>query len=296
MCVSNVETAMTDSKKFKQLVRDRMQRTGESYTTAKRNLESGFPESTQRTVVTAPSAADEEERYRKNRQRFRSKSLGAWKPLTSSIAVGAPRVEWADPLQIVPVLNRIAREAHHNHAHFPTSGGLDLHGAALSNEVGCVELDLGGEGSIPYITRPVRLVLNVMKDDPLGEWAYFWYETAPLASSGVYGDVDPRFTETVLELQPCQYVDSWHWEAGYYETNDDGGKLPLPDSARIIRRHLFGGPFLIVSKGSSWNLSNRLGDYSGGHAKRSEPEFATFMQALVDELRRRNVYGVEWPD
>ena len=285
---------MTDSKKFKQRVRERMRRTGESYVTAARNLAAGIPEPTQGVTTSAPKGAATKavDPHRKRRERFRSKSLREWKSLTNSISGGGHRVEWTDPLQIITVLNRIGQEACDNHVHLPTSGGFDLQGSELSVEVGCVELR--GQGGIsPYVTRPVRLVLYVMKNDPLGEWAFFWYETAPLAASGVYEDLDPRFSEELLELRPGQYLERGYWDAGYYELDEYGHEAPLPDSARVIRRHLFGGPFLIVAKGGSWNASRRLGDYCGRHAKQSESVFAQWLQAGLEDLHHHNLYGID---
>ena len=111
--------------------------------------------------------------------------------------------------------------------------------------------------------------------------------------SGVYEDLIPKYGEELLELRPHNYVERGYWDAGYYELDEYGREVPLPDSARVIRRHLFCGSFLIVAKGSSWNASPRLGDYCGRHATQSESEFAGFLQTGVDDLQRSNFYGVD---
>ena len=283
---------MTNRKKFKQGVRERMKRTGEAYMTAARNLEAASA-TTQDTGATTHSAAPlGANPHQKSRECFRSNSIREWKILTNSISGGVHRVEWTDPCQIIAVLNRIGNEARDNHVHLPTSGGFDLQGAKISAEAGCIEVSVVA-GSSPYITRPVRLVLNLMKNDPLGEWSFFWYETATLAPSGVYKNLDPRYGEELLELSPRHSLERGYWDAGHYELDDEGRERPLPDSARVVRRHLFGGPFLMVAKGSSWNASPTLGDYLGGHAKQSESEFAEFLQTGVDDLQRSNLYGID---
>lgn len=281
------ENAMTDGNKFKDRVRERMARTGESYMTAKRNLESDQPPVEQGAAsVPKADAVDPLAKFHETRRQFRAESLAAWKQLVER-RVGRHAFWGNEDLHgMVAMLNEVAVGARQNHVLFPDGGGYDLSGAALSHEKGCIELRFGGPTTI---VRPVSLSMVVVDRDPLFEWAYFRLETAGLAPSGIYEDRADRPFEEVLELSPGEYVDRAYWDSGSLGEDENGRRLPLPDGARPLTRH-FQGPFLIVAKASSYMA---LDKYIGFHAKWSAEEFRIAIQRLVERVHQDGRYGVD---
>ncbi len=261
---------MTDKKKFKARVRERMARTGESYTTAKRNVESDSNEGG----------------FEARRREFRKQALEEWRNLTEKLAGERPIVSWTGVAEITRVLSRIGIEARRNHTLFPSpdGGGLDLVGAAASHETDCIELRFENQ---EVVVRPISLHLHMPERDPLREWAYFMLETGGLAPSGVYKMHSDRQEEYVLEVSPGKYIDSKFEEEGYYGSDENGEPLPLPRSARVISRH-FRGTFLIMAKGSTYVTIDR---YEGDHASMSASEFRSTIERLIDTLHRNGGYG-----
>ncbi|MBJ6766185.1 hypothetical protein JGU66_36005 [Myxococcaceae bacterium JPH2] len=278
---------MTDEKKFKARVRARMERTGEPFTTAKRNLEA---EDAARGAGAAihprggvPLA------HQERRRSFRKESLTAWRDVTEGLSGKSASVTWTAVNDIVEVLDAIGEKAPLNHVFLPSGGGLDLDGASTSWEALCVELDFGG---ITRIVHPDSLQLVMPERDPLREWAYFLLQAGALAPSGVYENGPNEAFEAVLELEPGQYVESFYWDEGYYGVDESGSPQKLPDGARPINR-CFGGSFLIMAKASGYNLWDGFDAYRAAHTKRSPAEFQAQIQEVVDELHRRNLYGSE---
>lgn len=259
---------MTDSKKFKKRVRERMASTGESYTTAKRNIEKTNTAAGPSPTITArPSAFD-------TRAAFRDRSLEAWRNVTAELLPKPGAVSWTEPADIVDVLRQIAHGAPNNHVHHPDGGGIDLTGASLGREPATIEMDFQG---IATVVHAQSLTLHRKAQDPLGEWTYFRLETGPLAPSGIYDDTDGLQSEELVEIEPLRY-------------DDNGKELELPDSARLVERH-FGGPFLLLPKGGGYNAIQST--YDGRHTKVSPQEFDAFIRDFVADLHRRDLYGID---
>lgn len=271
---------MPKQKKFKHRVRDRMKRTGETYAAAKRTLEKEA--SAAPPLINEPSDRDI---YRENRRRFREQSLRAWKKLTDRFADGKARTQWDDEAKILRVLNEVGTVAPNNHTHMPYSGGLDLTSARPSVEAGCIEINFDG---LVKIVRPAYLSLTIIENDPLGEWAFFWLETKPLAPSKVY-DSHPLPFEEVLEVSPGDYRPRFYWDEGTLGEDEDGYSMPLPDHARVVTRS-FRGSFLTVTKGGGYNV---IAHYDGRHDRWGEDSYREQIQRLVDELQSRDTYGID---
>jgi hypothetical protein len=273
---SGAEIAMADKKKFKQLVRERMVRTGESYMTAKRALELGVEPG-------APGLHDRATDGRDPRRAYRKASLGAWKKLTERLSSGAARVEWTVADDIIRVLNEIGEDAPENHAHMPILGGLDFTGAKPSHEKGCIEMRF--HDSIRLV-RPAHLSLTVTKDDPLREWAFFWLQTAPLERTGVDLSAS-NDREELTEIAPGIYRERWCWDENSLGYDEDDYEIPLPREARLVVR-ILRGAFLIVPKAGGYNSSDI---YDGRHDRMGETRFRAEIQTFVDDLNRRELYG-----
>jgi hypothetical protein len=126
--------------------------------------------------------------------------------------------------------------------------------------------------------------------DPLREWAYFMLQASKLAPSGVYENGPDEELESVLELAPGEYVESFYWDEGYYGVDEAGARQELPEEARRITR-CFGGSFLIMAKASAYNMVDGFDAYGAAHTKRSPTEFQSFIQEVIDELHKRGLYG-----
>lgn len=262
MWLSSLETDMTKEKNFKKAIRARMAVTGEKYVAARRNLESRKAKA---VPLAAPSAPPQPETWYEQ-------CVREWRD-----AIHAMNGErWSDPQEMVAAL-RLASDAP-NHKLLPEGGGLDLTGATLSHEPGCVELHCGGAVDI---LRPSELTLHRFGNDPLDEWAFLWLELTELAPSGVYPTHVFRHEE-LTEVRPGEYVGREHWDHGALE---DG--TPLPSSARVVTRR-FDGSVLIVTKGAGWNT---VDDYFGAHNKMGRAAFIARIADLIEQLRQAGNYG-----
>ncbi|MCP3169937.1 hypothetical protein [Myxococcus qinghaiensis] len=279
---------MTDEKKFKARVRARMERTGERFMTAKRNLEA--EDAARGAGAATHPHGGAPLAHQERRRSFREESLTAWRAMTEGFSGKSAGITWTDVRDIVGVLEGIGKKAPLNHVFLPSRGGLDLEGASHSQEADCIELSFDG---ITRIVRPDSLQFVMPERDPLREWAYFLLQTGKLAPSGVYesgpNEADEAF-EVVLELTPGEYVESFYWDEGDYGVDEAGEPQKLPDGARLINR-CFGGSFLIVAKASRYNLWDGFDADRAAHAKQSPAEFQALIQGFVDELHKGNLYG-----
>ena len=222
---------MTKNKKFKRLVRERKERTGESYQAALQALQRSSPEERQ------PSA----------KSKWRRRTVEDLNRVAASFG-GEQTVKWTAVPKIVEVLNRIGEGAPHNHMFFPVSGGLDLVGARASNEPGCIELLAG---SMVRIVRPLSLMLERFPEDRTGDWTYFRLELAPLVPVSAPQD-QTSWREEIAEVGPGQYEDRSVLE-----------EEECPPFARPVIR-LLGGALVIFAKGSIYNQAS--GPYLGLHS------------------------------
>lgn len=155
---------------------------------------------------------------------------------------------------------------------FPDGGGLDFIGARLSSEPGCLELKTEG---VPVIMRPKRLLFESFPDMP--SMSYFLLEAENLAPSGVYDELRGT-VEELVELSQGDYAERVIWDAGYLGHDEDGDEIPLPSSARRVKRSL-SGSFAIFAKASIYNENPRT--YDGRHSQMSASEFRAHIQETV---------------
>ncbi len=177
--------------------------------------------------------------------------------------------EWTNIDDIIKVLNIVGGIPNSNHLFFPDGGELDLEGAKVSYEKGCIELDFG----IAYIVKPKALIFESI--DTEYEWNYFRLEANILSPTGLYEVRPDSVDEEVCELTPLEYVKRHHWDEGEY----DGEKLP--DTARPLIRY-FKGSFVIFKKTSIYNSISAT--YDGRHSKFDTKGFRDYIENTYKKL------------
>lgn len=219
---------------------------------------------------------------------FVQDSRTAWCRLARLLAGDHDRVVWRGLETIADVLRLLGERAPLNHTFMPGGGGLDLVGASLSAERGCIALrfDLG-----TTIVRPATLELVTFADDPLADWAYFRLECGELEPSGTYDEVSGD-REYLVRLDDGEYVDRSCWDRGFLEYDEDEREVPLPPGAEPITRQLRGA-FVTFAKGSTYNAIP--GPYDGRHNKMSADEFRAYIAQGLAEVRARGIYGAQRP-
>ncbi len=203
---------------------------------------------------------------------FRQKNLAQWETtLKELFPEGIPlTVEWRDLSSIISILNKLGSIPSLNHTFMPLSGGLDLTGAKMNVEQGCIELEFGG---IIDVVKPKFLKFYSFPGNDL-EWAYFRLETGGILPSEVYEDNTFNYEE-LTELTPGEYIDRSWMDHGYYGYDQEGNEQPLPETARVVSR-VFEGAYVIFSKGSIYNSVS--GTYDGRHNKMSDPDFYEYIK------------------
>lgn len=228
--------------------------------------------------------------YQKKYQEDKVKQTELWKSMVESLFAGIPAevIKESNKARIVKMLNTIGKNDNKimNHMFYPSGGGNDLTGAALSHEEGRIELHFGG---IVNIVNPESLTFHPIGDNP--EWWYFRLNTAPFAASGVYEEPEEIneelkfYGEEVLEVAPGEYVDRGYRDMGYLGEDEDGKIIPLPKGARGVTRNINGGAFVLFPKLS---IYNEVGSsYDGDHNKVTDEDFHKFISEIVNKLEER---------
>ncbi|EMI13879.1 serine threonine protein kinase [Bacillus stratosphericus LAMA 585] len=203
--------------------------------------------------------------------------------------------------EIISVLDKIGKSSALNHAFYPSGGGDDLLGAALSAEADCIELIFGSRSA--SVIKPVSLSFNPISDNP--EYWYYRINTRSFEPSGVYNEQTEevnsetdqfkterekalehvlRYTgEELTEIGTNSYVERYHWDEGFYGHDENGYEKKLPESARLITRMHKGGDFVIFSKFSIYNQDSST--YDARHNKLSEEEFKTYIKENADKRK-----------
>ncbi len=269
---ANERHEMTRAKKWKTKVRAKAGDAGMSYAAT-------------RQILAARAEPKEPEGlgvgYASRREAFRTKSLDDWRRLVSRLGRNQ---EWRGLTEIVDVLKDVAIEAPNNHSHFPDGGGLDLTGAEVAAEEGCIAVDFQGSH---VICRPEFLQLVSFERDPLLEWSYLRLELCRLdATERSKGSeyVELYGAEPLVEVEPGRYDDRDQWERHL------DGDIQLPSEARPVKRYLHGS-FLIVPKGSTYNANFRI--YDGEHAKMTATQFESYMAKYLSSTHEHGKYGVD---
>lgn len=219
-----------------------------------------------------------------SREDFLKQSLQEWATMINTLRPerSTLSVEWREHFRIVSILNKVGEKENTNHMFFPRSGGLQLSGATMSVESGCIELHTG---TLVHIVRPDSLSLETFPSlDQEHLWSYFRLETLALAPSGVYEDLSSDHEELV-EIARCKYVERWHWDAGYYGYDEFGQAVPLPKTARAVIRYFgggFAGALVIVAKFSPYNQDTST--YDGRHSKMDAAAFRQYIEKHIEAV------------
>lgn len=216
-----------------------------------------------------------------SREDFREKSVRAWRDMIAELfgAEEPHQKDWKGLGEIVKVLQFIGQSSATNHMFIPTGGGQDILDSVESHEPGCIELHFNPSGRSASIVKPSALTFNLIENAL--EWSYFRLELDSLQPSGVYNALSTDMEE-LTELSPGHYVERTWWDAGYYGHDENGSEIPLPESARIIVRHM-SGPFVIFAKGSIYNANP--GTYDARHAKMPPDVFREYISNSAHKLK-----------
>jgi serine/threonine protein kinase len=210
---------------------------------------------------------------------FHTRNLLEWLELQKVIfPTGTPaQATWTDIDSICAVLHEISKTDNLNHMFYPTGGGNDLIGTSKATEEGMIALHVCEKSA--EIIKPKKLTYESFGYHP--QWNYFRLELEEIEPTHVEGAVNEECTrEALLEIEPGEYVEYYHWDHGEYNGN------PLPDTARIVDRFLKGA-FVFFSKRSIYNRINET--YDGRHNKVSELEFRDSMSDAAKQCHEHDV-------
>lgn len=238
--------------------------------------------------------------YQEVYQEKKKKQLSLWKEMVVNLFGEESNVTIKGRDEIVKYLNKVGSSKALNHTFIPSGGGLDLTGAAYSNESGKVELKFG---STSLIVNPGSFSLHKIGDNP--EWWYFRLDTQPFEPSGVY-DEDPEdnqevdafksasnrevewqmsyYGEEVLEIEPGEYLERSYWDLSHLGYDEYGDEIPLPQYARVVTRKFNGGAFVIFPKFSAYN--HNPSTYDARHNKMDDYGFKQYISKIVEELNK----------
>jgi hypothetical protein len=210
----------------------------------------------------------------------REKNLEEWDDLLIHIFQGRipESRSWTEKKDIIKTLQSLGSKPNLGHTFFPDRGGLDLKGAADSAEPECITLHFVEDP--PCILKPKVLIFESF-DAPYA-WAYFRLETKGLDPSGWYDNLT-GIKEELTELHPGEYIHRSYWDAGYYEFDETGRELPLPDTARIVFRYL-SGSFLFFAKASPYNEIHSTDNERP--LAMTEEEFKEYIGTKIKTLRK----------
>ena len=172
------------------------------------------------------------------------------------------RVIWSDINAIISILNILGGIRSLNHVLFPDGGGMDLLGASLANEPGCIELDF----ELKYVAKPRRLIFEGFNADT--EWNYFRLETHEIEAK--FGERSDDFEEEVSEINGKYFKESKDELYSRY------GKLP--NNYKSIVRCLKGS-FVLFQKTSSYNYTTST--YDGRHDTVDTDTFRAYIERVI---------------
>lgn len=185
--------------------------------------------------------------------------------------------QWNKLGDIVEILNLLGKHGGVSHVFMPDGGGLDISGAKVSGETGCIEIDFQGKSSI---VKPISLSLETF--DGNLKWSYFRLDTGGLKESGIY-DNHSGNEEALTQIESGNYLSYDVWSAGYQGFDEDGDEIPLPPQARPVTRH-FNGSFVIFAKGSIYNQNSST--YDGRHNKMNSEKFKQYIAEAIVQTER----------
>jgi hypothetical protein len=205
---------------------------------------------------------------------FIGDNISQWKALLQFIFHGKTpnSFRWDKLEDIVEILNLLGKHGNISHVFMPNGGGLDISGAKISGEAGCIEIEFQGSSSI---VRPISLSLETF--DGSYKWSYFRLDTGGLEQSGVYGSTT-REEEALTQIEPGHYLSYDVWSVGHNGIDEEGYEIPLPEHTRPITRH-FKGAFVIFAKGSTYNRTSST--YDARHNKMDSLKFKQYIAESI---------------
>lgn len=184
--------------------------------------------------------------------------------------------EWHDINDIVTVLRLLGQYNSQNHTFFPDTGGLDLTGADLSHEKGCIELHCDG---LVYVVKPQKLSFEFINSEI--EWNYFSLETETLEALTPDYPKD-YYSEELCEMSPLDYRP--------LELLDNMSKEEYDRiHPRQITRY-FRGSFVMFHKDSIYN--HFISKYKGEHEKLGLQKFRTQISQLGNKYKGENMITI----
>lgn len=215
---------------------------------------------TESTRPTAEEMKDKFEEWIQINANWGKENLMQWKEVQEQLfpTIIPAHAEWDNVEDIVAVLRLLGKYDSLNHMFFPDFGGLDLTGAAISYESGCIELICG---ELTYIVKPRKMFFEFINDE--AKWSYFFLETEKLdpLTPDFCQQVD--YTEEVYDISHAQYISTQKFD-----------NLSKADYDRIKPRYIcryLKGSFVFFHKDSIYNKS--VSKYRGEHDKISREEY-----------------------
>lgn len=215
---------------------------------------------TESTRPTAEEMKDKFEEWIQINANWGKENLMQWKEVQEQLfpTIIPAHAEWDNVEDIVAVLRLLGKYDSLNHMFFPDFGGLDLTGAAISYESGCVELICG---ELTYIVKPRKLFFEFINDE--AKWSYFFLETEKLDPLTPDFCQQDDYTEEVYDISRAQYISTQKFD-----------NLSKADYDRIKPRYIcryLKGSFVFFHKDSIYNKS--VSKYRGEHDKISREEY-----------------------
>lgn len=185
--------------------------------------------------------------------------------------------EWNNPKDIVNVLRLLGQYNSQNHTFFPDGGGMDITGANLSYEDGCIEFHCN---RLVYIVKPKRLSFEFINDEI--EWNYFSLETEPLEAFS--SDLPEEFySEEFCEMSPLDYQSP---DILDNMTKDEFDRI----HPRRITRYLHGS-FVMFHKDSIYN--HFVSKYKGEHDKIGLQKFNEIICEFAEKYKGKNMMTIQ---
>jgi len=208
---------------------------------------------------------------------FEEQNKSDWEEILKKIfTLGVPaRAQWTDVESILKVLTIISSVADSNQTFYSSGGDTNITGCKLSNERGCLELEMGGF----IIVKPKVLHFETI-DFIDSYWSFFRLELDQLSviklkDSSTKRSVNLKQQEQLLvELSP-----------GKNGKLEYSGIMPYADdcgNSRVISRAL-SGVYVIFAKTSYYG--DYQSAYDGIHSKMNAEEF----RKLVLEIRAKSL-------
>lgn len=204
---------------------------------------------------------------------YHEKNIAEWDSLLNKLfPSGIPETAfWDNESEIIETLNAIGEGGHVVHLFFPSGGGLDLSGAEMANEAGCIEIVTEGSGTI---VKPDRLIFESYPGQP-NDWSYFRLETKELQPISERFSMVSGLHEALVLRTDGQYDDVGHY--AFYEPEYNPELIGCRRIARYSK-----SAFVMFAKSSPYN--NIPDTYDGRHNKMNSVEFREYISKMLNLL------------